>query len=110
MVPLTADFWSITLGAFLVGLGWSAVNVSATTMIADASGPAIRGRAVGLSDTFAAVATLSLPLIAGPLVDLLDLASTAVLATVLTVPPLVLFSRLLEPTPGTYETKEKGRR
>ena len=33
--PSPATFWSVTLGTFLVGLGWAAANVAATALIAD---------------------------------------------------------------------------
>ena len=37
LVTFTDAFWSVTLGTFLVGLGWAAANVAATALIADQS-------------------------------------------------------------------------
>ena len=35
LVAFADPYWLITLGTFLVGLGWSAANISATALIAD---------------------------------------------------------------------------
>ena len=34
-VTFGAEYWSVTLGTFLVGIGWSAANVASTALIAD---------------------------------------------------------------------------
>ena len=54
LVAYTGIYWPVTLGAFLVGLGWAAANVSATALIADHYPTAERGRALGVNDTCAA--------------------------------------------------------
>ena len=68
LVVFTTDYATITLGTFLVGLGWSAVNVATTVVIADRTRPTERGRAIGLNDTLSAIANTVIPLIVGPLV------------------------------------------
>ena len=40
-VAFAEGFASVTLGTFLVGLGWSAANVASTALLADASTPRI---------------------------------------------------------------------
>jgi hypothetical protein len=102
LTAFTTDYWSITLGTFLVGLGWSAVNVSATVLVTDRTGPTERGRAIGLNDTLSSLANTLVPLIVGPLAATFGLPSTGVLAMALMVVPIVLLLALREPTPGTY--------
>ena len=102
LVSISPEWLVITLGTFLVGLGWSCVNVAATAVIADTSQPQERGRAIGTNDAFAGASAIILPLLAGPLVDLFGLGSIAVLGVLLMVVPLPLLLRLREPSPGKY--------
>ena len=51
LVPTSPDYLAITIGTFLVGLGWSCVNVASSALLTEVVGPAERGRAIGLSDT-----------------------------------------------------------
>lgn len=95
-------YWLITLGAVLVGLGWSATNVATTVVIADTTAPAERGRAVGLNDSLTAAVNVLIPLVAGPMGAALGVPSTGLLAAALTLPALVLLLGLHEPTPGQY--------
>ena len=53
LVTFTGAFWSVTLGTFLVGLGWAAANVASTALIADLTETGERGRAIGVSDSAA---------------------------------------------------------
>jgi MFS family permease len=102
LVPLAAEYWAVTLGTFLVGLGWSCINVTAVAVIADTTGPAERGRAVGTNDTLNGIASISLPLLAGPLIAVAGIGSLAVLSVSLMLVPLVLLLRLRETSPGRY--------
>ena len=99
LVPLTPDYWIATLGLFLVGLGWSGVNVSSTAMIADASGPLERGRAIGANDTFSGAASVVLPLLAGPLVALAGPPILAVVGVGLAIGPAWLVAASEETGP-----------
>src|SRR5262249_42580547 len=58
LVTFVPDYWSVTLGTFLVGLGWSAANVASTALIADHAETAQRGRAIGVSDSGAGAMTV----------------------------------------------------
>jgi MFS family permease len=102
LVDFTAGFVTITLGIFLVGLGWSAVNVAITVVITDRTRPTERGRAIGLNDSLAAAANTTKALIVGPLVDSTGMASAGVLAMAMMVTPMLLLLTLQEPRPGTY--------
>jgi len=102
LVVFTPDYWSITLGTFLVGVGWSAVNVAATVLVTDRTRPAERGRAIGLNDSLGSVANTIVPLIVGPLAATFGLPSTGVLAMAMMVVPIFLLLMLQEPSPGTY--------
>lgn len=81
---------ALTLGIFLVGLGWCAANIASTALVIDSTEPAVRGRAIGLTDTIAAVAGVALPVCVGPILDAWGLGATGVLAMALMVPPAVL--------------------
>jgi MFS family permease len=102
LVPTSPDYVVITIGTFLVGVGWSCVNVASSALITEVVGPAERGRAIGVSDTFSQAATIVLPLAAGPLVDLAGLPALAVVALAVLAPPVVMLARLREPSPGRY--------
>ena len=103
LVPLTSHYWAIVTGIFLIGVGWSAVTVAATAVIADTTRPVERGRAVGTNDTVGAASAVLLPLIAGPVVETLGLASLGIVGVGLVVPPLILLlTRLTEMSPGKY--------
>ncbi|HLH26541.1 MAG TPA: MFS transporter [Chloroflexota bacterium] len=102
LVPTAAEYWIVTAGTFLVGFGWSCGNVAIVALIADTTPPLARGRAVGVNDMIAGSASISLPVLAGPLVELAGLPSLAVVSALLMVGPLLLLLRLREPSPGHY--------
>src|SRR3954451_10414440 len=96
LVVFTTDYATITLGTFLVGLGWSAVNVATTVVIADRTRPTERGRAIGVNDTLSATANTVIPLIVGPLVAAAGLPAAGVLAMAMMVAPIFLLLTLHE--------------
>jgi MFS family permease len=102
LVPLAPEYWTATAGLILVGLGWSCVNVAVTALIADTVPAVERGRAVGVVDSFAGLASIVLPLAGGPLVELAGFPALAALAILLTLGPALLALRLAEPVPGQY--------
>ncbi|MBI2954935.1 MAG: MFS transporter [Chloroflexi bacterium] len=103
LVPASPDYWVITLGTFLVGLGWSCINVASTAVIADTTRPHERGRAIGVNDVFSSASGIVLPMVAGPLVDNFSLNSIGILGALVMIAPLLLLIRLREPAPGKYE-------
>lgn len=102
LVPTSSSYWVITTGTFLVGVGWSAVYVAATALLADTCSPEERGRVIGINDTFSYLPSIILPLVAGPLASAAGFQSVGVLGMFLMVPPAVMLIRLREPRPGKY--------
>jgi MFS family permease len=102
LVPTSPDYVVITVGTFLVGLGWSCVNVASSALITEVVAPSERGRAIGLSDTISQSSSIVLPLLAGPLVELAGLPALAVVALAVLAPGVIMLSRLREPSPGRY--------
>jgi MFS family permease len=102
LVPLTPDYWVASLGLVLVGLGWSGVNVAVTALIADTVPAAERGRAIGVVDSFAGLASIVFPLAGGPVAEVGGFGPLAALAVMLVLGPAMLAFRLAEPHPGQY--------
>lgn len=102
-VVATPYYWIITLGTFLVGLGWSCVNISATALYADTTPPAARGRVIGANDTFTASAAIGMPLVGGVVIETLGLHMLGFFGMALMAPALFFLLRLRERYPGTYE-------
>jgi MFS family permease len=90
LVAFTGMFWSVTLGTFLVGLGWAAANVAATAMIADHFATQERGRAIGVNESFAGGISVVMALVTGPLIEWSGLPATGAAAVLVTLPPLVM--------------------
>jgi MFS family permease len=80
----------ITLGTFLVGIGWSAANIAATALIADSCGAAQRGRAIGVNDSLAGAAAVTTAVITGPLIQWWGLGAAGIAAVLFALPPLLM--------------------
>lgn len=93
LVTFTGGYWTITLGTFLVGLGWAAANVAATALIADFAETAERGRAIGVNDSFAGAMSVMMALVTGPLIQWSGLPAAGLTAVIVAMPPLVLVAR-----------------
>ena len=79
---------------FGLGLGWNLSFVAATAELADLSGPAERGRLLGLNDLLAGVTGAGLALLGGVALDVLGVAALAIGAAVLALVPVLLIVRL----------------
>jgi MFS family permease len=90
LVASGSAFWTVTLGTFLVGLGWAAGNVAATAMIADHAETSERGRAIGVNESFAGGISVVMALVTGPLIEYSGLPATGYAAVLLAVPPIVM--------------------
>jgi MFS family permease len=101
-VSLSSAYWVVTAGTFLVGLGWSAMNIAVAALFADTTPPQERGRVLGVNDALTATASIGLSLLAGPLVALVGLESLTVASVGLLLVPLILLLGLHESSPGTY--------
>ncbi len=102
LVPMSSDRWLATSGLVLVGIGWSGVNVAVTALIGDTVPALERGRAVGVVDSFAGLASIVFPLAGGPLAEVFGFGVLALLAIAIVAVPLLLTLRLAEPQPGYY--------
>ena len=102
LVALTSDYGIITAGAFLVGIGWSCVNVASTAVLSDTTTAGERGRAIGTSDAFGGVSNILLPLAVGPIAEGLGMAAVGITGAVLMAIPLGMLLWLNETTPGCY--------
>jgi MFS family permease len=90
LVAFTPSLFTVTLGTFLVGLGWAAANVAATAYLADQVTTTERGRAIGRNDTFAGISTVFAAFVTGPLIEWYGLPATGGTAMLLAALPFVL--------------------
>jgi MFS family permease len=87
-VPLTAVL------LFGLGLGWNLSFVSATAQLADATGPAERGKLLGLNDLLSGLTGAGLALAGGVALDVLGVTALAIGATVIALAPAIFLARL----------------
>ena len=92
LVAFTDEYWFVTLGTFLVGLGWAAANVAATATIADRYDTVQRGRAIGVSESFAGGVNMITALMTGPIVEWGGLPASGAVAIVCALPPLIMLA------------------
>jgi MFS family permease len=92
LVAFTGSLWSVTLGTFLVGIGWAAANVAATALVADLFPTEQRGRAIGASDSCAGATTVAAALVTGPLIALSGLPATGAVAALLAAVPFAMLA------------------
>lgn len=102
LVAFTGSLWTVTLGTFLVGLGWAAANVAATALLADMFPSQERGRAIGVNDSFAGGITVAAAVVTGPLIEFSGLPATGLAAVLLAVIPFVM---LAMNRPLTFRTR-----
>jgi MFS family permease len=102
LVGLASEYLLVTLGTFLVGLGWSCTSVASSALIADLIPPNQRGRAIGTNDAMSGAGSIMLPLLGGPLVEAFGLPSLAILGTCLVGIPFLMLLRLRETSPGHF--------
>ncbi|OGA02282.1 MAG: hypothetical protein A3H35_04200 [Betaproteobacteria bacterium RIFCSPLOWO2_02_FULL_62_17] len=84
----------VTLGTFLVGLGWAAANVAATAMIADHVETGQRGRAIGVNESYAGAINVLMALVTGPILEWSGLPMTGLVAVLVALPPLIMWCAL----------------
>ncbi|MCC7106426.1 MAG: MFS transporter [Chloroflexi bacterium] len=108
LIVVTAEYALVTLGVFLVGVGWSFANVSASALIADLTAPGERGRAIGTNDAFSMAGSILLALIGGPLVEYGGMAILAYVSAGLMVVPVVMLLRLRDASPAQHRRLAGG--
>lgn len=99
LVAFTSGYWLVTLGTFLVGLGWAATNVAATAEIADEFETHERGRAIGVNETITGGMNVIAAVVTGPLMTLGGVPATGIAAVLFAVPPLIMFLFHRAPSP-----------
>lgn len=90
MVTFIPSYLAITVGTFLVGLGWAAANVASTALIADYAETYERGRAIGVNDSFAGGISVAMAVVTGPLIEWSGLPAAGLTAIVVALPPLLI--------------------
>lgn len=90
LVVFPQAYWAVTLGTFLVGLGWAAANVASTAYIADHSQTNERGRTIGVSDTWAGGTAVVMAVLTGPLIAASGLPAAGIMAMAVSLLPLAL--------------------
>jgi MFS family permease len=90
LVAFAEGFFSVTLGTFLVGLGWSAANVASTALIADLVETEHRGRAIGVNESGAGAMSVAAAAVTGPLIECTSLPAAGVVAVLIAVVPLAM--------------------
>lgn len=83
---------AVTVGTFLVGLGWAGSNVASTALLADMVETHERGRAIGVNDSAAAFFSVVAALVTGPLIQVWGLSAAGGVAVMLAAPPLLMFA------------------
>jgi MFS family permease len=101
-VALGSGFIAVTIGTFLVGLGWSAANVASTAFLADQVDTEQRGRAIGVSETGAGAMALLAAVVTGPLIECASLSAAGIAAALVAVVPLVMLAM-------DYAAQRRGR-
>lgn len=93
LMPLTQDYAVITLGVFLVGLGWSATNVATTALLCDLTPGVKRGSVLGANDVVTGMTSVGLPALGGAIMSALGGVAFGVAGVAIALP--VVLSMLL---------------
>jgi MFS family permease len=89
-VAFADSYSAVTLGTFLVGLGWCGASVASTALLADSVETQHRGRAIGVSESGGGAMTLFAAAVTGPLVECTSLPAAGIVAVLIAVVPLVM--------------------
>jgi MFS family permease len=103
VTPLTSEYWAITGGLFLVGVGWSAVNVGSTAMMGDSVPPTSMGQIMGINQLVGGVLALFIPTLGGTIAQSYGFPAVGVTSLVLSLPILLIAFKINESSPGVYE-------
>lgn len=102
IAAITSTYWIITLGSFMIGLGWSAINISATAIIGDLTLPSVRGRILGVTDLIIGLFSVVTPIVAGWVAQVIGFPVLGVSGITLSAAILIVGILLREKTPGVY--------
>jgi MFS family permease len=99
---ISPNYWVITLGVVLVGIGWAGTYVGMTALIGDSTHPLIRGRALGMADSSGAVLSLIFPLAGGVVSRFFGFPLLGLLGLLASLPIVAMALALRESAPGFY--------
>jgi MFS family permease len=89
LTPLSANYFTITLGMFLVGVGWSIAVISTTTVIANATPIGIRGKVLGLNDLIIGITAAGITFVAGVVIAVGGPLGFGIYGLALSIPTIV---------------------
>ena len=87
LIPISSEYWVATAGLTIIGMGWCAVNVATTALVANAVSSTRRGQAVGVVDSVAAAASIGFPLLGGVLSAAMGFSALALIASLAMLAP-----------------------
>lgn len=102
--PITSDYGIITLALFLVGVGWSAVNVATSALISDLTPVGRRGRILGANDLVIGVTSLIVPTLGGVIMGSLGFLAFGIAGLIFALPTLLIALPIRELSPGRYSS------
>lgn len=105
MTPLFETYELITIGIFLVGVGWSAAIVASTAVVGDVAPPLIRGRVLGIVELTSGILSVSLPVAGGYITSLYGFYALGVMGLAASIPTALVAALLKERTPAVYDHK-----
>lgn len=108
LVPVTPSYAITTIGLFLIGVGWSAVNISVTALLADTTEPEERGRAIGLNETLSGLLSVVMPFIGGFIVELAGLITVSIFGGCVVIVAIVQMLGLREYKGGQFKDYSYG--
>jgi len=103
IMPLTPEYWMITFGVFLIGLGWSATNVATTALLCDLTPSHRRGSILGANDVVTGLTSVSLPVVGGAILASSGLLAFGVAGVVVAAPVVLGVLPVRERSPGRYD-------
>ena len=98
----------LTVGLFLLGLGWSATMVAGSTLLSESVGVDVRAAAQGLSDTLMGVAGAAAGALSGVVVEVAGYPVLTLLAATAVVPLVALALRPLPAGPAPSSSGPVG--
>lgn len=96
-MPITAEYLLVTLGVFLVGLGWSAINVASTALICDVTPGPKRGSIMGANDVTNGLASMTFPSVGGVILSSLGFFAFGVAGLLIALPVVLSIVPIHEP-------------
>lgn len=86
LMPITSGYLIITLGVFLIGLGWSATNVASTALLCDVTPGPRRGSILGANDVANGLTSLTFPTLGGAILSSLGFFAFGITGLVIAIP------------------------